>query len=916
VSKPHSEESLQDRVVDFVEIGRVPAPGDNVAIACKKLSAGTRFRLDGETHTLLNALLEGQRFAIAPIEKGEALLSWGLPFGHALSTIQPGEYLCNAGILEALGLRRLEFELPEQANFEDFHEAYQLDENAFRPGQQVALHAETGAFEGYLRAGGRGVGTRNCILVLATSSLTAGFARKLESRLKNAAQAHANVDRIVAVCHTEGGTSRPNNLDLVLRTLSGFMVHPNVAAVLAVDYGTESVNNRKLEHYLKEKNYPIEHVIHRFHTLDRDFNSELDRCESMLRNWIEPVAGMTRSSQPLSGLRIALQCGGSDAFSGVSGNPLAAWVAKEAIRHGGAAALAETDELIGAEPYILANTRDVQTARQFLQKIANFKQRVGWHGHSAEGNPTGGNKFRGLYNIALKSIGAARKKDPEVCLDHVIDYGQTMSAPGFYFMDSPGNDLESIAGQVAAGCNIIFFITGNGSITNFPFVPTIKFVTTTGRWKLMEKDMDINAGRYQDGTPMDDLGRESFDYTVRVASGKLSVGERAGHSQVSIWRDWRQTDNSQIQVLKIRRKPDGKPLEAPAASPSGAHVMALPSENGWSIEQLGLILPTSLCSGQIAQQIARRMNAGPLPAQGRVSRFVALPHTEGCGASSGENEEHFTRTLTGHLINPLVRRALLLEHGCEHTHNDLMRHEMSRLGVDPNRFGYASIQLDGGIEAVTSVVERWFEKALPAQALPQRQSIAFEKVPLGLMTMGDLPSGVAAALARITRTISSSGGTVVIPCTASLLGAKPFLQSMAWAEAPPPSLEYGQFAHHAGLHIMDSPTEHAVETLTGLGGTGVQLMLTHVADLPVQGHPMIPLLQVSSRGCKAERFTADLDALLVVDHGKEGQNKGSRILDELVQLLCRTGSGTYEPRNRTNANSDFQLTRGLTGVSL
>ena len=107
------------------------------------------------------------------------------------------------------------------------------------------------------------------------------------------------------------------------------------------------------------------------------------------------------------------------------------------------------------------------------------------HGASAEGNPSGGNNYRGLYNIALKSLGAARKKDPDVRLDEVLDYAQPMHERGYYFMDSPGNDLESIAGQVASGCNLILFITGNGSITNFPFVPTLKFVTTTGRFELL-----------------------------------------------------------------------------------------------------------------------------------------------------------------------------------------------------------------------------------------------------------------------------------------------------------------------------------------------------------------------------------------------------------------------------------------------
>src|SRR6185295_12214230 len=132
---------------------------------------------------------------------------------------------------------------------------------------------------------------------------------------------------------------------------------------------------------------------------------------------------------------------------------------------------------------------------------------------------SGGNMYRGLYNIALKSIGAARKKDPAVRLDYVIEYGQRMEQPGFCFMDSPGNDLESVAGQVAAGCNMIFFTTGNGSITNFPFVPTLKVVTTTKRYQLMPHEMDVNAGAYLDGTSMAELAQQMLDLTVEVASG-------------------------------------------------------------------------------------------------------------------------------------------------------------------------------------------------------------------------------------------------------------------------------------------------------------------------------------------------------------------------------------------------------------
>jgi altronate dehydratase len=898
-------------VVAFEAIGRIPAPGDNVAIATGRLQAGTRFSLGNEIHTLKSSLLEGQRFAIEPIKKGRDLLSWALPFGRALRLIEPGEYLCNAGILEALNLRRLDFELPEAANFEDHAERFVLDQASFVPGLQVEPVADPATFDGFARPGGRGVGTRNDIVILGTSSLTAGFARALERRMNSESMQHGNIGRIVAVTHTEGGAAKPNNLELVLRTLAGFMAHPNVGAVLALDYGSEAVNNRLLEDYMRAHGHPLDHVLHRFYSIDRNFDSALGACAGILGDWLAPVGAMQRSSQPLSELRIALQCGGSDAFSGVSGNPLAGWVAREVIRHGGAAGLAETDELIGAESYMLANVRDFATAEKFLQKIGIFKERVGWHGHSAEGNPTGGNKFRGLYNITLKSIGAARKKDPDVRLDSVIDYAEKMSAPGFYFMDSPGNDLESIAGQVAAGCNMIFFITGNGSITNFPFVPTIKIVTTTGRWNLLSRDMDVNAGRYQDGTSMEALGRETFDYMLEIASGRLSVGEIAGHAQVSIWRDWNQTDASHLQEIRIRPRPGGKPIAVEAVKPLTASFQALPAKSGFAADQVGLIVPTSLCAGQIAKNIAERLNAGTLTAGRGVSRFVALPHTEGCGVSGGENQDHLTRTMAGHLQHPFVRQALLLEHGCEMTHNDLMRRELMVNGVDAEQFGYASIQLDGGIEKVSARVEAWFDTALePCPAL-QRQNVDLSQLPISMLSFGAVPDPVAEALARLTASIASGGGTVVIPANASLLESIPFLHVLGWERAPAASLDYGQFARNKGVHVMAAPTRHAVETLTGLGGTGVQLMLAHVEQTPLQGHPMIPLIQIASRGLAARHFAADVDVLL--DPASDG---AQAILEKIIARVCAAASAECQTRAHSEGNLDFQLTRGLLGVSL
>ena len=715
-----------DHQYNFDSIARLPAPSDNVAIATRRLEANSEIRRDGEKFALSHTILEGHRFAIKPIPVEEPLLSWGLPFGFAVSQICPGDYVCNRKMIDSLSLRQLDFNLPTSPNFRDEIITYHLDGENFQPGASVIRHDRDRYFEGYRREGGRGVGTRNYIVALGTTSRTSGFANSLAGRMKEVAENYENIDGVIAVAHTEGGEGRtPNNLDMLLRTLAGFMVHPNVGAILAVDYDSEAVTNRMLRDYLVAQGYPIDHVTHHFLSVRGGFDANLENGQKILNGWLNQVNAMKRTKQPLSNIKIALQCGGSDAFSGVSGNPLAAYVAKEVIRYGGAANLAETDELMGAERYVLQNVKDLETASTFLDTIERFKERASWHGHSAEGNPSGGNNFRGLYNIAIKSIGAAMKRHPEVRLDHVIDYSQLMSEPGYYFMDSPGNDLESIAGQVASGSNMIFFVTGNGSITNFPFVPTIKIVTTSERYALLEKDMDVNAGAYLDGASMEDLGEDTLNLMIDVACGKRSVGERAGHSQVSLWRDWKQTGPTDLDsVAAVSEVRDGRPIPVIVDAPTrNLTFRALQVEDKHRSDQIGLILPTSLCSGQIAQMIANRLNARKLGRDKEISRYIALAHTEGCGVSSGQTEEIYTRTLVGHLTHPTVGLGLLLEHGCEKTHNDHVLHALETHGIDSARYGWASIQLDGGIEAVTRKVERWFEGALkemPAPAAPTR----------------------------------------------------------------------------------------------------------------------------------------------------------------------------------------------------
>ena len=410
-------------------MAKIPEPGDNVAIAIERMEPGTEIERDGARFTIAHTVLEGHRFAAEPIAEGEEL-SWGLPFGTALKDIAPGDYACNEKILRVLRERhplgaRARAASPTgpttkgpagcQAASTPTTSCCPTSPTSATPSsprtsstrrpsgsKPVPLHEQPGTFMGYRRPGGRGVGTRNHVVVLGVTSRTGPYAKLLEERLRPLADELENVDGVVAVAHTEGGEDgTPNNLEILLRALSGFVVHPNVAAVLVVDEEDRAVTGRMLRAYMEEHGYPLDHVTHAFMSLKGRFADDLSHgrrsCAPGCRGERRPAhRGALRAadSAPVRGLRRVL---------GRVRQPLIGWVAKENIKHGGAAVLAETDELIGAEPYVLQNVRDLETARRFLGAIARFTELVGWHGHTAEGNPSGGNNCRGLYNISRSS---------------------------------------------------------------------------------------------------------------------------------------------------------------------------------------------------------------------------------------------------------------------------------------------------------------------------------------------------------------------------------------------------------------------------------------------------------------------------------------------------------------------------------
>ena len=892
---------------------RLPSPADNVAIATRRIDVGTVLILDGVPRTLAHTVLEGHRFAVRPIAKGTPLLSWGMPFGLALRDIAAGEYVANAMALEALAHRDTGgAQLPAAANFENRIVPFAFDAAAFVPAAQVPVRPDDAAetFLGYPREQGRGVGTRNYIVILGTTSRTASYARELAERLQPLVRENPGFDGIVPIAHTEGDIASANNLEELARTLAGFMVNPNVGAVLAVDAGTETMTNARLRAFMVKQGYPLAAVPHHFFTLAGGNAAALAAGEAIVRAWVPLVAAQRRQPTPLSGLRIGLQCGGSDAFSGISANPLLGVVGKEVIRHGGAINLAETDELIGAESYILSRVKDLATAQAFLAKIARFKERLGWHGSTVEGNPSAGNRLRGLYNIVLKSLGAAMKKDPETRLDHVIDYAQLMRAPGFYFMDSPGNDLESIAGQIGAGCNMLFFTTGNGSITNFPFVPTIKVTTTTRRHQLLINEMDVNAGTYLEGQAMSALAADMFGLVRAIASGQRSKGELAGHSQVSIWRNWRQSDATQIAAIRAKPVPTGEPLPllpSPAPLPAQTFPAFATAAGGRASDRLGLVLPTSLCSSQIARLAADRLNQKGIGRSRGIARFVALPHTEGCGFSGDNVYQLLQRTYSGYVRHPAVATALFLEHGCEKIPNDIVRHYLAEQGVDPERFGWASVQLDGGIEKVLAKVEAWFAARVASLPPATRTPAGLDALSLGLLSDGPVGAAAAETLGGLAQLIVGAGGSVLLPATSALLAAPAFRARTIGSAPVRSTLTYGQALVRPGFHVVETESDHWVENLTGLGGCGAQTILALVRGSARQGHPFIPVIQVAEADARPGLAAEDIDGFL--------SGNAEQDLATVLALVLAVAGGEMQPAATAQRMVDFQFTRGLLGVS-
>ncbi len=327
-----------------------------------------------------------------------------------------------------------------------------------------------------------------------------------------------------------------------------------------------------------------------------------------------------------------------------------------------------------------------------------------------------------------------------------------------------------------------------------------------------------------------------------------------------------------------------------------------------ALDQVALVLPTSLCAGQVARMAATRLNKRGVGRDQGISRFVTLTHTEGCGVSGGTSEELYMRTMLGYMTHPLVGPCLMLEHGCEKTHNDYMRNQLRAEGVDPDSLGWASVQLDGGIENVLGKIETWFSQAIDQNPPSVSELSGLESLRIGLASSGQMGVEATAALSELTRQIVAAGGSVVLPQNTGLLSSPEYLSATLGTQPALPTLAYGEPMHSGGLHVMETPTSHWVETLTGLGATGVDVIVACVGEHPLQTHPMIPMLQITDQAEVQQTYGPDLDLWL--------QGAPEQWPTQILERIAAVAEHAYSPHLYQLGNIDFQVTRGLLGVSM
>jgi altronate hydrolase len=479
---------------------------DNLVVAVDAIQPGSV--ITGVVAT--DRVPRGHKIAVAPIAEGSPVIKFGQVIGFASRPVTPGEWLHEHNLIMQPFARE---------------HAFGVDADPV----EILPLASQATFQGFRRANGK-AGTRNYLAIMTSVNCSASVARFIATEIDRSGmlRGYPHIDGVIPLVHGTGCgmDMKGEGAEILKRTQWGYASNPNMAAVLMVGLGCEAfqIGRFKEMYGIEESDTFRSLTIQETGGTRKSVEAGVAAVRDML-----PLADRARRETiPASELTLALQCGGSDGYSGITANPALGAAVDRLVRNGGTAILSETPEIYGAEHLLTRRAASVEVGEKLMALIAWWEEYTTRNRGEMNNNPSPGNKAGGLTTILEKSLGAAAKGGTTP-LNAVYNYAEPVTEKGFVFMDTPGYDPVSATGQVAGGANILAFTTGRGSAYGCKPTPSIKLATNSGVYNRMIDDMDINCGDILDGVSIADKGEEIFQTILKIASGERSKSEQLGY---------------------------------------------------------------------------------------------------------------------------------------------------------------------------------------------------------------------------------------------------------------------------------------------------------------------------------------------------------------------------------------------------
>lgn len=443
-------------------------------------------------------LENGHKYAICDIKKGENIVKYGSPIGHATQDIKKGDHVHTHNTKTNLSGKS-----DYKYNYKDYN---------------IKSEPSKLTFKGYVRENGD-VGIRNEIWIINTVGCVNKVAQKL-----------AQITGAKYFTHPFGCSQLGDDQKITQFVLKGLVNHPNAGGVLVLGLGCENNNIKEFKKVLGDYNEKRVKFLN-----CQDFDDEIEEGIKLIDELKEYASSFKREDVNISKLKIGLKCGGSDGYSGISANPLVGSLSDRLISHGGSCVLTEVPEMFGAEHLLMERCETKEVFDKTVALINNFKDYYIRHNQVIYENPSPGNKDGGITTLEEKSLGCIQKGGLSKVVD-VIDYGDKISKNGLSLLNGPGNDIVAITNLTAAGVNLILFTTGRGTPVGAP-VPTIKISTNKNLYEKKKNWIDFDSSPVLYEKSMEEVTDEFLNYIISVASGVETNNEKNDFREISIFKD-------------------------------------------------------------------------------------------------------------------------------------------------------------------------------------------------------------------------------------------------------------------------------------------------------------------------------------------------------------------------------------------